>query len=143
MLIEFVKVLTYCYKLGKIGPGTFEASGICSQADSTSPYFNNYFIIPIDSEDIRFNSGIQPVNVSDGKVNLFPNPVLQNLVISASFKMDKVNVIDIMGRNMESVMPGENEYRMDLSQLKPGVYIIRIDNGKNSILSKNYQEQIV
>src|SRR6185437_183425 len=135
VLLEFVKG-TYCYKLGKIPAGTLEASGICSQADSSSPYFSNYFIIPIDSEDLRINSGIEPGSATDHKVNMYPNPVRDNLMINASFNMEKIEIMDMTGRTVEIQKPGSDNYKLSLRQLRPGVYISRIDSGENSIYRK-------
>ena len=133
-ILEIVKG-TDIYAIGHLPNGAFDLRGICTQIDSTQPYFKNYFVIPRSFEDLNY-AGLKLQNALDEKVNLYPNPVFDNLIINSSISIDQVSVIDLMGRTIEIEIPGNDEYKMDLSQLKPGIYIIRIDSGGSSIYKK-------
>jgi len=126
---------TDIYNLSGLRAGNFSIIGIVLQEDATEPYFSDYVIVPRQIMDISY-SGISEQKELADYVKLYPNPAKDNLILTATFKMDKVNITDMIGRTVESVIPDSDEYKINLSQLKPGVYIVRIDNCDTSVYKK-------
>ncbi len=72
-----------------------------------------------------------------GKVNLYPNPVRQNIVMEWSGNKSgngSVNILDITGKNVGFhrfiFSNGQNEQEFDLSQLPAGTYFLRVNLGE-------------
>jgi hypothetical protein len=104
---------------------------------------NNYFF---DVAHGRFTiqgvSGVAENNLPD--LNIFPNPVKNNLNIS--FKVIdlqnniKIQITDISGREVISKLFNENssnfDKSIDISHLTKGIYFVRINNGENRAVKK-------
>ncbi|MDA3819502.1 MAG: T9SS type A sorting domain-containing protein [Candidatus Delongbacteria bacterium] len=73
---------------------------------------------------------------SSGKqedVSVFPNPSGGILHIQSTSELAKVEIKNILGKNIYSSQPGKKTFKIDLSNLTPGIYIIMISD-KNKIL---------
>jgi len=81
------------------------------------------------------NQGEQIFGESE-TLNLFPNPSRGEVNLLASFEMEKVEIYDMIGRQVKStVVGGMLNYQMDLSGLERGNYIVKASNGQR-IVSK-------
>jgi hypothetical protein len=66
--------------------------------------------------------------------NVYPNPSSGEVNLYASFEMDKIEVYDMVGRQVKSeVIGGIVNYRMDLNGLAHGTYIIKASNAQNVV----------
>ncbi len=127
---------TDIYTLDNIEPGYYDITGIVDQEDTAKPYLHDYYLMPRSMADFSHSSGIQPQNNLKNAITLYPNPVQDNLFIASSTKIDTVEIVDMIGKRIETQIVGSGVYKMDLSALTPGVYIIKINSGNNSIYKK-------
>ncbi len=71
--------------------------------------------------------------VLEGKVKLYPNPVVHQLVLETDIDLSEVSITDIMGNQMvgkRKMSSGKNY--LDVSGLASGMYFIRISDGQSS-----------
>jgi hypothetical protein len=70
-------------------------------------------------------------NVLNG-VTIYPNPVLDNLVIETEFEVYKVEVFTITG----DLILADNQKTVGVSNLAPGVYILKMTSDKGTMQSR-------
>ena len=87
---------------------------------------------------VNKNVGIEE-NTASTSLNIFPNPTDQYLQLTASGLGDgkwKMNVLDVSGKTVmqEAMYPsaGILNKTVDVYVLKPGVYFINLQNGRNT-----------
>lgn len=73
--------------------------------------------------------------------NIWPNPVKETLNISLATQYTeniKLQISDMQGRMVvkETISAGEGNYSLNLSQLKPGTYLLFMDNGQRTYSHK-------
>lgn len=66
------------------------------------------------------------INEHDLNVNVYPNPASDQVNIALSCNMNKVSVYDYKGKLIRSTQVEDKKYRMNVSQLNPGIYILKI-----------------
>lgn len=77
----------------------------------------------------------------DNSLVVYPNPVEGDLVFDFEFTVKTgapFEVMDAQGKLVENgqIKPGVSQQRVDLSRLKSGVYIIRVDAGAKPIIKR-------
>jgi hypothetical protein len=77
-------------------------------------------------------------NLTDEDCILFPNPVSDALNISTSikFRYSEFRIYDLNGKLLMTGWLNIENYRLDISYLKPGIYNLQIDNGTQTISKK-------
>ncbi len=106
--------------------------------------FSNDLTIPVavhdgynlsDYYDIIFN--VNNLSKIDNSVNIYPNPAKNKLFISIKNNEDynKLYISDLNGKTVSEKIINKKIMKLNIDNLKPGVYIITID-GKNSISKK-------
>ncbi|ULQ50739.1 T9SS type A sorting domain-containing protein [Flavihumibacter fluvii] len=122
-----------CYSL------RVQAAGAEWPADA-APYvpnaLNSKLVIPM--EEVTRISPQAPVGVST-----YPNPVQQTLMINypaESAGSVELRIVDLTGRNrmIKTVQAnsGQNQFRMNVGNLTPGMYILQIRKGSNIVTTK-------
>lgn len=97
----------------------------------------------IELRQVRFTefvSGSKSLEVQqDNNLTLFPNPVNSELTLSigaTSGAMVEIRIVNVQGKTVcirkEHILPGNNQITMQLSDLPQGLYICRINDGKNT-----------
>jgi trimeric autotransporter adhesin len=87
-------------------------------------------------------TGIPSPVLTDIQILLFPNPFTHhiNLISSKNLNAVKIMVEDMMGRRLSIVeekrIPALTNFRLDLSLLSKGVYIIRIESKEEKTVQK-------
>jgi len=73
-------------------------------------------------------------------LRIYPNPVKTRLVIESNNSMHSVEVLNMLGINMKhkNLPPKTKQFTLDLPDLKPGMYIIRIKTKTSKFLSKQF-----
>ncbi len=69
-------------------------------------------------------------------IKLFPNPAKRKLEITSNQIIDKLIIVDINGRILNSVDISQAEYSLDVSSLSKGVYFLEIQSGENKSIKK-------
>ena len=76
-------------------------------------------------------------NFDDLKFSAYPNPTNDNWVIKTQkTNISSIKVFDVQGKNVISVLPNSDEFVIDGSILKPGLYFARIKTDSRSKLIK-------
>ncbi len=63
-------------------------------------------------------------------VNYYPNPVVDQLTVTSLFPMDGYQVFDILGKQVQQGQMSANVATIDFSQLKSGVYFVKVQSGE-------------
>jgi len=82
---------------------------------------------------------VPPLSVNEldlDNVKLFPNPVKNELYITSSQIIDKLIVIDINGRVLNSIEISTTNYSLDVSKLTKGVYFLEIQSSESKSVKK-------
>ncbi len=86
--------------------------------------------------------GMAEYTWSYGDVSIFPNPASQslNISVSATLKEMHVELMDLKGDKVRDAQTGTvnpgNPFKMDVSDLPAGLYLVRIVSGNEQILRK-------
>ena len=85
-----------------------------------------FFTVSVSAQDSKPNSKIQETTVIEG-LNLYPNPVSNGKVyITSKNDLDKnIIIFDVLGKKVLQTTMSSKE--LNISNLSPGVYIIKID----------------
>ena len=71
------------------------------------------------------------------EASVFPNPVNQQLNLSSNGLIDKIEVMDISGRLLNTFYTAPHfEQSIDLGSLQDGLYLIRIHSGDLATIQK-------
>jgi hypothetical protein len=80
-------------------------------------------------------TGNHPINISD-QVNIYPNPVSDNLVIESEYDIEFVQVFDITGGIVYTGRPLINRFIMPVGRLNYGLYFVKGTTKKGQFMSK-------
>lgn len=108
-------------------------------ADSTyaGTGFNHIVLPQVEIQSIQFlyqldcpgYTGIS--EISNVNVNLYPNPASTSINIRTDAEMESVEVIDRMGRLVNTHAAKGNRTQIDISSLSSGIYLAKINIGDN------------
>jgi hypothetical protein len=70
------------------------------------------------------------------KIQVFPNPAKEELRLTSNKIINKISIIDINGRLLNSLEVSNNEYSLDISKLSKGVYFLQIQSGELKSIKK-------
>ena len=82
----------------------------------------------ISFDEIKFLDNI--------KVSLYPNPVNNIANISADETIDNLRVYDITGKVIMQHTPNKTDFRLNVSDLSKGVYLVKINSGDREATTK-------
>jgi len=74
--------------------------------------------------------------ISIAGVSVYPNPAVDVVNISAAESIDQVLVFDLMGRLVKDATPESNDFRLDVSHLNKGVYMVQLKAGDKVATTK-------
>ncbi|MFM9824936.1 T9SS type A sorting domain-containing protein [Flavobacterium sp.] len=94
-----------------------------------------FFALSVSAQDSKQSSKSQESSVIEG-LNLFPNPVNNGKVyITSKNDLDKsIIIFDVLGKKALQTTISSKE--LNLSDLSPGVYIIKISEGEATATRK-------
>ncbi len=98
--------ITIIYDLGVVGDGS---------ADFTMLF-----------DDIRFPGGVAVKDLGELGVDYFPNPVSDQMTINAPNAIEFIEVFNMVGQNVYRERTADQIRNVDLSNLTPGTYFLRI-----------------
>lgn len=94
-----------------------------------SPYTNSNVIISLDYF-------LATANVSLQDTEIYPNPVSHKVWIQSTILPEKLQLYDLLGKNLLSITPDGLFYELDMSAFAKGTYIIKMVSGESSITRK-------
>lgn len=116
---------------GTAAPTTpFNLTGLGGQFDSSSPYDEGYQILPRYMADIDPIVGLNNPELA-AQIRLFPNPATDAVFVSTTLEIEQIRLTNVLGQViMESF---QNEQRIDLANLAPGLYFIQIQTNEGLV----------
>ncbi|MEL6843641.1 MAG: T9SS type A sorting domain-containing protein, partial [Bacteroidota bacterium] len=82
-------------------------------------------------DDVAFGDGSVGIeDLYELGLNYYPNPVQQNLTISAARNIEAVTVFNSVGQMLKQESTNAQRVELDLSDLAPGVYLLRTQIGE-------------
>ena len=106
---------------------TNESSGGGNVASDGVSKIDDIFIIGTN------NVGLEEIIYAN--VNLYPNPVVENVNIEAPFEVKKVEVFAVNGQ-LVKIEEGNDIHQVNLQNLSTGKYVVNIYNESNASISK-------
>lgn len=103
--------------------GKFDLTGVGYQFDNTSPYTEGYQINPRYAADLKKIIATNDLALGQN-IQLYPNPINDNLVISMSEAMDKVTITDMLGKVILAMWQPDSQQQINTSNWKSGIYLI-------------------
>jgi hypothetical protein len=114
------------------GSATINSAGVLTALT------NGTVTVTATSKDWNGVSGTLEVTISGqdvsvastlaGKVNIYPNPVSDELKVSFQVSNARVAIYNSVGRMMEESFVQGNQARFDVSNYSHGVYFVKINN---------------
>ena len=94
-----------------------------------------FFTLSVSAQEAKQQSKLQETTVIEG-LNLYPNPVSNGKVyITSKNDLDKeIIIFDVLGKKVLQTSMSSKE--LNISNLTPGVYIIKIKEGEASATRK-------
>lgn len=95
----------------------------------------DFYMFDINASFNIDNIRIQPLdtmNTTDlktPKINLYPNPTTDWVVVDGSQKIQQIDVYDLSGKNIKSIQSSD---KINLSELPKGNYVLRIKSDKQT-----------
>ncbi len=104
-----------------------------SNIDSTSTEDYYSGILP-GMGSFEFSAlGIDEVDVSAIKLNIYPNPTSDVIHISSNVELTKLELFDILGKQ---VLTTKNCQELNIAHLKTGVYLLKMQSSKGQLTQK-------
>lgn len=95
-------------------------------------YFDYNFPVTTNSAETVFQSLANPEFERDESIVLYPNPATSQVNIRCDNAIRQIELFDIQGRILQTVIENSNESQLDISKQSNGIYFIRIstENGQ-------------
>lgn len=92
---------------------------------------------------ITLNTGLDSLNTRSIELNIYPNPVKSIATISFDGTVDKIVIMNIVGKEVKTIVPepGKNEIKANLTDLQPGVYFLAAYNKGAKIITKRFMKE--
>jgi hypothetical protein len=134
---------------GGIGPYTFQWKNtagtiVSTQEDPTNLLPDTYSLTVLDANGcVQGSTGIVvgfTSSLSDelsSQIGIYPNPILQGeLTLAMPFADAKIELFDTNGKKIISLQQRQNQEKIDVSNLRAGIYLILIDINGQQILKR-------
>ena len=122
-------------------------NALSGETNQTLPITTNgSYVVSIDSLNgcsnlsNPFNAtsvGLNTLNVID-EINIYPNPT--NNILNITFPLQSspvnINLVDVTGRNIKSILSSKSNYQIDVSDLNIGIYFISISGKEINVMKK-------
>ena len=85
------------------------------------------FYLALDNIKV-FETDLATQNVSKSTLKFYPNPVKDILTISDVKEISSYTIFDVSGKQVASASAKSSKLELNVSQLKPGVYIVKANS---------------
>lgn len=109
-------------------------------SESANIYFDyNFPVLTNDEETVFATLGINEP-VVDASISIYPNPVKDIITIRSVSQVQSVQLYDVQGRLLQTMMIDANEYQFNLSERANGVYFVKIATNSGVKIEKIIKE---
>jgi hypothetical protein len=81
-----------------------------------------------------------PIFEFDDSIRIYPNPTQSVINISSEFVIDSIELYDVQGRILETLLETANSSQLDISGKSNGIYFLKIKTEKGSKVGKIVKE---
>lgn len=132
------------YEIGTVAATNCSAGAVYSFSDKGLREGLFYYRLrTVDNDGKQSLSKIVVIRnnvLAKGEINLFPNPAVQNLVVSypAVQKGSFVSIVDMAGREVKRqvLITGSRQVTIDVSQIGSGIYSLMVVSNNEVLVSK-------
>jgi hypothetical protein len=111
-----------------------------SVTESAAIYFDyNFPVITNDEETVFATLGINNPNM-DATISIYPNPVKDVVTIRSASQIQSIQLYDVQGRLLQTMVIDKNEYQFNLSERTNGVYFVKITSDGGVKIEKIIKE---
>jgi hypothetical protein len=93
-------------------------------------------IMLIDNVSLKFDSSLSVADNKISDIQVFPNPAEQFIMFNGIDDKSNVDLFNISGKHVKSLIVNSIDSKIDVSDLTNGVYLARINKIKTSIFVK-------
>jgi len=114
-----------------------------SYEDASPLTGNNYYrLAAVSADGSMAYSNVIAIDNSDAAIKLFPNPVKNNLHVEGlpAGQRTKLTITDINGNTRMTAVTTGNSFDWNVSLLKQGNYLLRVENNNNVVAKKFIKE---
>lgn len=103
-------------------------------------YFDYNFPIITNDAETTFAQLSNPIHEFDNTVKIYPNPTHSIINIESQFNIELIQLYDIQGRLLETIMETATATKLDISGKSNGIYFVKIKTDKGSKVEKIMKE---
>ena len=97
----------------------------------------NYKELQMDAAiENKVTTGVDGVNPENGKVIVYPNPATDFVTIKSPFAIEDVKILSSSGLLVKEIDADGTQLRVDVSDLAPGIYVVRIADQSQILIKK-------
>jgi hypothetical protein len=106
--------------------------------DPDLPGGKYYYRLKMVDKDgsVAFSRIVAAEIVTSVRVNVYPNPVSDELEIESEQRILSIEVINALGITIYSKVPKGRSSEINTSRWQPGIYIVRVDGAERKIIKK-------
>ncbi|HLP63973.1 DUF7619 domain-containing protein [Flavobacterium sp.] len=109
-------------------------------AKQANIYFDYNAPIDTNMAQTTFGTLNNTVVTFDESISVFPNPTNGNVTINSKFNIKTIELYDVQGRILETVIENSNESIIDVSTRQSGIYFLKITTDEGSKVEKIMKE---
>lgn len=91
---------------------------------------------PLNVDDVEISTTLSTNSLSRYGFDFYPNPVEDNLILSANEAIDKIEIFNIVGKKINEVQINSTSHQISLNNLQSGTYVLKTYIGNNVGTSK-------
>ena len=103
-------------------------------------YFDYNFPVATNDAETTFATLNNSNFEQDNSVKMYPNPTNSTININSNFNIKSIELYDIQGRILETILEDSSVFRLDISSKSNGIYFLKIKTDKGSKVEKIVKE---
>lgn len=113
-------------------------TGTGTQDGPNIPISGGFYNVTFDrfSGDYSFVNSLAINDFSLNSVKIFPNPTVSSWTIQSEQIIDKIELIDISGKTIQTIEPNRTYFSIDSTNLTNGIYFLKLYSSINSMVQK-------
>ena len=76
-------------------------------------------------DDVSFGTPQEPQSIT-----LYPNPVENELLVSSTYKITNITIMDLLGNTIKSSKPNNKRVSLSTVGIAKGIYFVKIESNK-------------
>ena len=136
-------VFVFSHNWGELGSGFLLDSVLTAYYNGSNWTIRTEDFSPMP-ENAIFNivvSTLEVASVNSNKLidfNIYPNPVTNVFYINSTEILTNISILNLLGQEIKSFKPNSTNYNVDLTDLKTGVYFVKVITNNNKQSSKKF-----